>query len=107
VASEKFKTAEHVIVFLHMPPFFPGRTPWHGDMEMREKITPVLNEAGIDLMISGHTHRYAFIDKNAEGNKFPIIVMNNNCRMDLTIDKTGIRAKTTDINKKVLSELKF
>jgi len=107
VTSEKFKTAEHVIVFLHMPPFFPGRTPWHGDMEMREKITPVLNEAGIDLMISGHTHRYAFIDKNAEGNKFPIIVMNNNCRMDLTIDKTGIRAKTTDLNKKVLSDLNF
>jgi len=107
VASEKFKSAEHVIVFLHMPPFFPGRNPWHGEMEMREKLVPILNGAGIDLMISGHTHRYAFIDKNQEGNNFPIIVMNNNCRMDLTIDKSGIKAKTTDINKKVLSDLSF
>jgi predicted phosphodiesterase len=107
VASEKFKSAKHVIVFLHMPPFFPGRNPWHGDMEMKEKIVPVLNEAGIDLMISGHTHRYAFIDKNAEGNNFPIIVMDNNCRMDLTIDSSGIKAKTTDVNKKVISELSF
>lgn len=107
VASEKFKSAEHVIVFLHMPPFFPGRTPWHGDMEMKEKLVPILNEAGIDLMISGHTHRYAFIDKNEDGNNFPIIVMNNNSRMELTIDKSGITAKTTDINKKVISELSF
>ncbi len=107
VTSEKFRSADHVVVFLHMPPFFPGRTPWHGDMEMREKFFPVLNNAGIDLMICGHTHKYAFIDKKAEGNNFPIIVMNNNCRMDLTIDKTGIKAKTTDINKKVLSELSF
>jgi acid phosphatase type 7 len=107
VISEKFKSAEHKIVFLHMPPFFPGRTPWHGDMEMREKFFPILNEAGIDLMISGHTHRYAFVDKNSEGNKFPIIVMNNTCRMDLTIDKSGIKAKTTDVTKKVLSDLSF
>lgn len=107
IASEKFKSAEHVIVFLHMPPVFPGRTPWHGEMEMRGKIMPLLNEAGVDLMISGHTHRYAFIDKNTEGNKFPIIVLSNNSRMDLTIDKSGIRAKTIDVNKKVLSELTF
>lgn len=107
VASEKFKSAEHVVVFLHMPPVFPGRTPWHGEMEMRLKFLPVLNEAGVDLMICGHTHRYAFIDKNTEGNKFPIIVMNNNCRMDLTIDKTSIKAKTIDVNKKVLSDLSF
>lgn len=107
VTSGEFKSAEHVIVFLHMPPFFPGRTPWHGEMEMRQKITPVLNEAGIDLMISGHTHRYAFIEKNAEGNQFPILVMNNNCRTELSIDKNGIRTKTTDISKKVLSELSF
>ncbi|HLN54780.1 MAG TPA: FN3 domain-containing metallophosphoesterase family protein [Bacteroidales bacterium] len=107
VVSDQFKSAEHVVVFLHMPPFFPGRTPWHGDMEMRQKFFPVLNDAGIDLMISGHTHRYAFIDKNTEGNKFPVIVLSNNCRMDLTIDKNGIKAKTTDITKKVLSDLTF
>lgn len=107
VASNEFKSAGHVIVFLHMPPFFPGRTPWHGDMEMQQKITPVLNEAGIDLMISGHTHRYAYVEKNAEGNKFPILVLGNNCRTELTIDKNGIKAKTTDISKKVLSELSF
>lgn len=105
VNSEKFKTAKHRIVFLHMPPVFP-RDQWHGEIEMRTKILPVLNKAGIDLMISGHTHRYAFIDKGSE-NQFPVIVLNNNSRMELTVDQSGIKTKIVDVDKKVLSELNF
>jgi len=105
--SEEFKSAEHVIVFNHMPPFVAGRSAWHGDTEVAEKFVPILNNAGIDLMISGHTHRYSFIEKNSDENNFPIIVMSNNCRMDLSIDSSGIRATTIDIDKKVISELVF
>ncbi len=107
IESETFKNAEHIIVFCHMPPFFPDRSAWHGDMEVRKKFVPVLNNAGIDLMISGHTHRYAFIDKKPGENNFPILVMNNNCRVELIIDSKGIKATTTDVNKKVLSQLTF
>jgi predicted phosphodiesterase len=105
--SELFKNAEHVIVLNHMPPFFPGRTSWHGDAEVEDKFVPLLNNAGIDLMISGHTHRYAFIDKNETQNNFPIIVMSNNCRIELSIDSSGIKAVTIDGNKKVISQLSF
>lgn len=107
IESEKFKHADHIIVFNHIPPFFPNRSAWHGDMEVREKFLPILNNAGIDLMICGHTHRYAFLDRKSGENNFPIIVMNNNCRMNLTIDSSGIKATTIDINKKVLSQLTF
>ncbi len=107
IESEKFQSAEHVIVFLHISPYFPDRSAWHGDIEVREKFVPVLNKAGIDLMICGHTHRYAFIDKKDGENNFPIIVMNNSCRMDLTIDNSGINTTITDINKKVLSQMVF
>jgi 2',3'-cyclic-nucleotide 2'-phosphodiesterase (5'-nucleotidase family) len=90
-----------------MPPYFPGRSAWHGDSEVRDLFVPVLNDAGIDLMISGHTHRYAFIDKKSGENNFPIIVMNNNCRMELSIDNSGIKATTIGIDKKVISQLSF
>ena len=90
-----------------MPPFVSGRSAWHGDTEVAEKYVPILNNAGIDLMISGHTHRYSFIEKNINENNFPIIVMNNNCRMDLSIDSSGIKATTIGIDKKVISELVF
>jgi predicted phosphodiesterase len=107
IKSEEFKMAEHIIVFNHMPPYFPGRSAWHGDSEVRDLFVPVLNDAGIDLMISGHTHRYAFIDKKSGENNFPIIVMNNNCRMELSIDNSGIKATTIGIDKKVISQLSF
>ena len=90
-----------------MPPFVAGRSAWHGDTEVADKFVPILNDAGIDLMISGHTHRYSFIEKDSDKNNFPIIVMSNNCRMDLSVDSSGIRATTIDIDKKVISELVF
>jgi len=105
--SDEFKSSEHKIVFSHIPPFFLGRSAWHGDTEVREKYVPVLNKAGIDLMISGHTHRYAFIDRKSGENEFPIIVLNNNCRMDLLIDSNGISATITDLERKVLLKQKI
>lgn len=105
--SDEFESSEYKIVFNHIPPFFPGRSAWHGDTEVREKYVPILNKAGIDLMISGHTHRYALIDRKTGENEFPIIVMNNNCRMDLLIDDTGIHATITDLEKKMLLKQKI
>jgi len=107
IDSEIFKMADHRIVFNHMPPFVPNRAAWHGDAAIRDMFVPILNNAGIDLMISGHTHRYSFIDKKSGENNFPIIVMNNNCRMELSIDNSGIKATTIDIDKKVISQLSF
>ena len=90
-----------------MPPFVSGRSAWHGDTEVAEKFVPILNDAGIDLMISGHTHRYSFIEKNSGENNFPIIVLSNSCRMDLSVDSSGIRTIITGMDKKVISELAF
>jgi acid phosphatase type 7 len=105
--SEEFKSAEHIIVFSHFPPFARGKSAWHGETEVTDKFVPILNNAGIDLMISGHTHRYSYLEKNSDENNFPIIVMSNNCRMDLSIDSSGIKATTIDIDKKVISQLVF
>jgi len=105
--SDEFRSSEFKIVFSHIPPFFPGRSAWHGDTEVREKYVPILNKAGVDLMISGHTHRYAFIDRKTGENEFPIIVLNNNSRMDLLIDNSGINTIVTDLEKKVLLKQKI
>jgi len=104
--SEKFKNAEHIIVFNHIPPF-TKKMFWHGDAEVREKFVPILNNADIDLMICGHNHRYSFQDKKSGVNNFPIITIDNNSRMELTIDGSGINATIIDINKKVQSQLFF
>ena len=57
VRSEEFLTASARIVLLHIP---PAAGAWHGSVHLNELFVPVLNEAGIDLMLCGHDHRYSF-----------------------------------------------
>lgn len=86
VEDPAFKGAKYKIVICHMPPF----GGWHGEEEIFEKFVPILNKAGVQVMISGHLHRH-IIKKATNEIKFPIIVNSNNnvLRVDLN-DEEGI-----------------
>ena len=51
------------VVVLHHPPYSTGG---HGDDEsgMRDKIVPLLEKYGVDLVFSGHDHSYERADNN-------------------------------------------
>ena len=85
VASESFRNAAARIVFLHIP---LGNGSWHGTLHLEELFLPILNEAGIDVMFSGHTHRYGFREPN-EKVRFPILINDNQSyiRCNVTADK--------------------
>ena len=85
VASESFRNAAARIVFLHIP---LGNGSWHGNLHLEELFLPILNEAGIDVMFSGHTHRYGFREPN-EKVRFPILINDNQSyiRCNVTADK--------------------
>lgn len=77
VASEEFKQAPYKVVVGHMPPVPWEGTMWHGPWEILQKFVPVLNKAGIDLMLCGHYH----VDKPGfyyyqptEQMEFPVLV---------------------------------
>lgn len=76
-------------VFLHIP--LDGGT-WHGSNHLRNLFLPILNEAGINIMFSGHTHRYGFHPANDEV-RFPVVVNGNQSyiRCDMTGDRIAIR----------------
>ena len=57
---------------------------------------PILSNAGIDLMICAHTHRYMFIEKGKDGNNFPILVNSNTEIIDAKISSNGITIKIID-----------
>ncbi len=61
------------IVFLHMP---PTTSTWHGDKHLRELFLPILNNASVQLMLSGHTHSYALLEPDGL-HDFPILVNSN------------------------------
>ena len=101
VKSEAFKKAEHKIAFMHIPPYDDNRgQEWHGGLEVRNKFVPILNQAGIDLMVCGHTHHYSFQAPKDDENNFPILVADNKTRFDLSIDKTGIKVTGVDMDSK-------
>lgn len=89
VSSEAFRHAAARIVFLHIP---LGSGDWHGNLHLDELFLPILNEAGIDVMFSGHTHRYGFRDADQKV-RFPVLINDNQSfvRCDVTAER--IRAE--------------
>lgn len=80
VKSDEFRQAKYRVVIAHMPPQ-PINDLWHGPQEVLEKFVPILNEADIDVMLSGHLHKY--INCKADNMvKFPVIVNS----LDMVVD---------------------
>lgn len=105
VVSEKsFKDAPVKIVILHVPPASVG---WHGQKELLRLFNPILNDAGINLMISGHTHRYSLVEKNKDGNNFPILINSNKEAVDVKVNGNNIDLKIIDEKGNVAKEFTF
>ncbi len=100
VASEEYKQAPLHVVIAHIPPRFT-KDAWHGDIEIREKFIPILNQANVDLMLCAHLHEFVYTEPNANL-KFPILTNSNetivSAKADggkLDIKVIGLDGKTT------------
>lgn len=58
IASEFWKRATWRFVFVHQPPLSQGWEGYHGEASVRALLEPVIESAGIDFVIAGHTHDY-------------------------------------------------
>ena len=77
VQTDDFKSARYKVVIAHVPPQTDAEGAWHGPKEVAAKFVPILNDAGIDLMICAHLHRTIYYKPDAM-HKFPVIVNSNN-----------------------------
>lgn len=73
VQTDAFRKAKYKIAICHVPP----ADGWHGSQEIKKKWVPILNEAGIQVMLSAHEHRHR-IEQASASMKFPLIVNSNN-----------------------------
>lgn len=103
VESDDCRTAPIKIAICHVPPSLKG---WHGSVEISQKFVPLLNEAGIDLMLSGHIHRYRLQPAGTEGRTFPVLCNPSRCRLDATVTADGIDIRITDVEGKTLHTYK-
>ncbi|MBO5984990.1 MAG: serine/threonine protein phosphatase, partial [Rikenellaceae bacterium] len=70
--------------------------------ELKRLLLPLLNEAGVDVMLSGHNHRYSYLEKGDADNNFPILVNSNNDRVNVRADKDQIVMEVLDAAGKLL-----
>ena len=67
---------------------------------MSQKFLPILNGAGVDLMLSGHVHKYSFREVGSTDASFPVITNGQWQRMEITVNakKIAVRIYDTDGN---------
>lgn len=97
VGSEVFRQAEARIVFLHVPPVAGD---WHVNVQLQELFLPILNRAGIDVLFSGHTHRYAFHPAGGKAT-FPTVVNGNTSYLKCEIGAGKISVEIKDTVQQV------
>lgn len=100
VESREFREAPVRIVLCHMPPDPKG---WHGQVEVSSLFVPLLNHAGIDVMLCGHIHTYKYTAPDGDnGCRFPVLCNPSLCRLDVTADKDSVKMQITDTSGKMI-----
>ncbi len=97
VLSEEYKKVHFKIAIIHMS-IMQNEKNLYGMAFLAKHFGPVLKDGGIDLMISGHTHRNAWIKSNESGFDYPIMISSNNNFIDAVVNRGEISLKLKDLN---------
>lgn len=111
IRRDDFRNAGKRIVLAHIPPIARGestRISAYTSDWLHKEYLPILNEAGIDLMICGHTHRFMLFEpKEGSANNFPILVNDNRSASFVQVTPEGISVKTLNDQGEVTLERTF
>ncbi len=99
--SEGFRNSVYQVALFHIPPF--GTRDAHGALHVRETWNDVLNRAGIDLVINGHTHRFARHDAD-ERHHYPILINGRDTRARVDVSRGELRVTVTGEDGVVVDE---
>lgn len=106
VRNEDFIKASYNIVIIHMPVLKQEKQNFAMQF-LSENFGPVLKAAGVDLVMSAHTHRNAFYDKDQTGYGYPLLVNSNSSFVEVIADGQGLKAVVKDVTGKTISEYKI
>lgn len=101
VGTKEYKKAKYRIVLTHFPMVLDEKSKnegtWTGWQDAIDKFLPILNKANVDLVVSGHTHKFNFYD-NADKIAFPQLVQGAHSATRLDIKDGKIIVKVIDLN---------
>lgn len=102
--TDDFRNARYRIVVSHLPvPNDREDAEDAGTTHFAKLMLPLLNQAGIDLLVCGHRHpeSYTMMAKGKRGNEFPVLIQGYNfgARLDIadgkiTVTTAGGQTKT-------------
>lgn len=95
VKDPLFTEALLKVVLMHIPAI-SNKKSWYGQKWVGDNFVPVLNAAGVDLMLSGHHHEHMYMETGSCGNGFPIIANDDTDRLEFTADADGYKVVTYD-----------
>lgn len=102
VKSKEYKKARYHIVICHFPLAIPEeeakKNVFWGWKEVRDTFLPLLNKADVDLLVSGHTHRFFYHAPNTVENTFPMLEQgyDSAVRLDLSDGKISMKVVNKD-----------
>lgn len=96
VKDPLFAKAPVKVAVMHIPAL-NHEGSWYGEKRANEMLVPVLNKAGVDIMLSGHYHRYVYVEEGQCGNDFPILANDNVSRLDFETDGKGFAIRIYDM----------
>jgi predicted phosphodiesterase len=100
VKDPMFAKAPVKVAVMHIPAM-SGEHSWYGEKRANEMLVPILNKAGVDIMLSGHYHRHVYIEEGTCGNKFPILANDNVSRVDFYTEGKGYQLRIYDMEGKL------
>ena len=101
VRNEEFVFAPHKVCLMHVPTFNDADA-WWSQQWIAENFTPILNEAGVELMLCGHHHRYILSRNGEHNNKYVILANSNTERLDFCATASGISLRCYDAEGNLL-----
>lgn len=104
VESKEYKSAPFKVVVIHMPPV---ANTWHGPLHVREQFLPILNKAGVDLMLCAHLHKYVYSGPGENGAEFPILVNSNDFAVKVQAGKRNMSVVVVDRDGKELNRYSY
>ena len=72
INRKEFKNAAFRVVMMHIPPRYSGDA--HGSLHCTELFEPIMNRGKVDLVLSGHTHKYKIHPPDKKLNNYPIVI---------------------------------
>lgn len=97
VEDPLFLEAPVKVAVMHIPAIGKEGS-WYGQKWVSDHFLPVLNAAGVDLMLSGHHHSHIYVKPGECGNAFPILANDDTDRLEFEADVNGYVIRTYNVD---------